>query len=204
MSDLDAAIDAFRTFCNEEDKWKLAKEQDGVKVHTRTVEGSSLSIARGVVTVKASLQKCLDLAMAAEKRASWDKIIKEARKVRDTDDGHVIFYLQSVAKWPASARDFLIDLYIKRFDDHSVVAYGKCPEKEEVEPVKGVVRGKCISSGYIFVPNADDTATTITYVMQLDMGGWLPASIVNMVMVDEPLCLTQFRNILEKEAAEAK
>jgi len=163
-----------------------------------------LSIARGIVTVKASLQKCLDLAMAAEKRSSWDKIIKESRKVRETEDGHIICYMQSVAKFPASARDFLIDLYVKRFDDGSVVAYGKQPEKEEVEPVKGVVRGKCISTGYIFVPNADDTATTITFVMQLDMCGWLPASIVNAVMVDEPLCLAQFRNVVEKEAAESK
>jgi len=198
MSDIDAAIEAFRTFCGEEDKWKPAKEQDGVKVHTRTVEGSSLSVARGIVTVKAPLQKCLDFAMDASKRTSWDKVIKESHKVRDTEDGHQIFYMLSVAKFPASPRDFLIDLYTKRYDDKSVIIWGKCPEKEEVEPVKGVVRGKCISSGYIFVPNEDDTSTTITFVMQLDMGGWIPASIVNMVMVDEPLCLAQFRNLVEK------
>jgi len=34
------------------------------------------------------------------------------------------------------------------------------------------------------------------------MGGWLPSSIVNMVMVDEPMCLAQFRDMVEKEAAQ--
>jgi len=201
MSDMDAAIDAFRTFCMEEDKWKPAKEQNGVKVHTRTVEGSSLSIARGIVTIKAPVEKCFEYAMDATKRTEWDKLIKECRKVRDADNGHGIFYMQSVAKWPASARDFIIDLYSKHFDDRSIVSLGKCPEAEEVPPVKGVVRGKCINSGYIFVPNEDNTATTLTFVMQLDMGGWLPASVVNMVMVDEPLCLVNFRDKVEAAAA---
>jgi len=202
MTDLDKAVEDFRTFCGEEDKWTLAKEANGVKVHMRTVEGSSLSVARGIVQVKAPIQKCFDLAMDASKRTSWDKVTKESHKIRDTEDGHSIFYMQSVSKWPASARDFIIDLYIKRFDDGSIIAYGKSPETEEEPPKKDVVRGKCISSGYMFVPNADDTLTTITFVMQLDMCGWIPAGIVNMVMVDEPLCLAQFRDLVEKEAAQ--
>jgi len=199
MSDIDTAINDFRTFCGEEDKWTFAKEQNGVKVHTRTVPGCSLNIARGVVKVNATVQQCYDYAMDAPKRPEWDKFIKESRKVRETEDGHVIVYLQSITKFPASARDFNIDLVTKRFDDGSVVVFGKMPETEDVPPVKGVVRGKCINSGYIFVPNEDNT-TTLTFVMQLDMGGWLPTSIVNMVMVDEPLCLISFRDKVEELA----
>lgn len=200
MTDLDTTLEEFRKFCGEEDKWKPAKEADGVKVHTRTVEGSSLSIARGIVTVKAPIQQCFDFAMDPSKRTSWDKVIKESHKVRDGEDGHFIVYMQSIPKWPASARDFVIDLVVKRYEDRSIVIWGKSPETEEVPPVKGVVRGKCCNSGYIFVPNADDTETTITFVMQLDMCGYIPAAIVNMAMVDEPLCLAQFRAKVEELA----
>ena len=158
-------IDAFRTFCGEEDQWKPSKEADGVKVFSRTVEGSSLNVARGIVTVKATVDQCFEYAMDASVRTSWDKMMKEARIVRTTDDGHTIAYMQSIPKWPASARDFVIDLYHKRFDDGTIVVLGKTPEAEEVPPVNGVVRGKAINSGYMFAPNADGT-TTVTYIMQ--------------------------------------
>jgi len=197
-SELDAAVDAFRTFCGEEDKWKFSKEQYEVKVSSRVVEGSSLTVARGVATIKASKQKCFDFIMDPSTRTEWDKMMKEVRKVRETEDGHFIYYMQSVPKWPVSARDFVIDLYVRRYDDGTIVAFGREPEKEEVAPVSGVVRGKCINSGYMFVPNADDTATTVTFVMQLDLGGWIPSGVVNMVMVEEPLCLGRAKKLIEE------
>jgi len=200
MSDLDAAIDKFRVFCTEEGPWKLAKEENGVKVHTRSIEGQSLNVSRGIVTVKAPVEKCLELAMDTTKRVSWDKVVKECRKIRDTDDGHHIIYMQSTSKWPASPRDFIIDLFVKHFDDKSVVIYGKSPEHDDTPVPKGVVRGKCISSGYIFVPNADNTETNITYIMQLDLCGSVPNFLVNMYMVDGPLSFIEFRKIVEAEA----
>jgi len=95
-----------------------------------------------------------------------------------------------------ASRDFIIDLFVKRFDDGSIVILGKTPEKEEVPPVDGTVRGKAINSGYMFIPNGDGS-TTVTYIMQLEMGGWLPNSVVNMAMVDEPLCLRNYRDKVE-------
>ena len=88
MSEQDKAVDEFRTFCTEEDKWKPVKEQYNVKVSSRTVEGCSLNIARGVVTVKASVQECFDYMMKADERHVWDKMIKEA----DPDDDGQINY----------------------------------------------------------------------------------------------------------------
>jgi len=199
MADNDAAIEEFRKFCAEEDQWKLAKEANGVKVHTRSVEGSSVNISRGIVTVKAPVEKCFEFAMDASRRTSWDKVVKESHKIRDGENGHQIVYMQSTAKWPASARDFVIDLTVKRLDDKTIIVWGKSPDTEEEPVPKGIVRGKCISSGYIFAPNADDTETTITYTMQLDMCGSVPNFLVNMYMVDEPLCLANFRDIVEKE-----
>jgi len=200
MSDFDTVVEQFRTFCTEEGPWKPAKEADGVKVHTRTIEGSALNVSRGIVTIKAPVEKCFELAMNAEKRTTWDKVTKESRLLKKIDDTHFLTYMQSMAKWPASARDFIIELAVKRFEDKSIVVYGKTPDSDDTPVPKGVVRGKCISSGYIFVPNADDTETTVTFVMQLDMCGSVPNFIVNMVMVDEPLCLAQFRALVEAEA----
>jgi len=198
MSDQDKAFDDFRTFCGEEDKWTLSKEKDGVKVSSRTVEGCSLNIARGVLTVKATVDQCYECMMDSSTRCDWDKMIKEARLVRKVDDNHFVFYMMSVAKWPAASRDFIIDLHVKRYDDGTIVCLGKSPEAEEVPCPKGVVRGKAINSGYIFAPGTDGT-TNLTYVMQLDMGGWLPTSVVNMAMTEEPLYLAGFRESTEKK-----
>jgi len=197
-ADLDKACADFRHFTlEEEDKWKPIKEANGVKVHSRPSEGSSLNISRGVVKVKAPLQKCLDLAMDPDRRTTWDNVCKESRKISEPGENRVLVYMQSQAKWPAAARDFIIDMYVKKYEDGSVVAYGKSPEKDDVPQVKNIVRGKCMNSGYIFVPNADDTETTVTFVMQLDLCGSIPNFLVNMAMVDEPLCLARFRDAVE-------
>jgi hypothetical protein len=67
----------------------------------------------------------------------------------------------------------------------------RCP------PVKAFVRGKCLFSGTQFI-KLSETQTKVIYVGQLDLGGWVPAFIGNIINVKQPMCIAKMREYAAK------
>ncbi|OQR85498.1 hypothetical protein THRCLA_10689 [Thraustotheca clavata] len=60
----------------------------------------------------------------------------------------------------------------------------------ELKPVpKGVIRGHIGVSGWLIEP-LDAESTLITYVTDLNLGGWVPSSTVSRVLLDRMKCLS--------------
>jgi len=70
------------------------------------------------------------------------------------------------------------------------VADPKCPE------IKGKVRATMDIMGWYFEPLPDRVGTKVTYLTQIDLGGWVPGSILKMAASQIPLVVAAVRKYL--------
>ena len=200
----------FRKFAVEEEaEWKAATEKKGVAVARRVLADSPLKVSRGTTVVAAPVAFVRKMVERAELRPKWDNLIAECKVLRTENADHMVAYMRSVSPGMfISARDFVLDVRAKAYDDGSQVILASSPATEEESakeaPVpKGVVRGRATNSGYVLTPVDGDAARTrVVYVIQLDLAGSLPTALVNSALADEPLCLAEFRDLIEKTFAE--
>lgn len=203
-------FEAFRKFAVEEEgEWTPATEKNGVKVTRRVLKDSPLKVSRGVMEMAVPVAFVRKMIERMEERPKWDKLIAECKSLRVVDADHLFAYMKSVVPGMfISARDFVLDVRAKSYDDGSQVILASSPATEaeslkEAPLPKGVVRGRATNSGYVLTPVAGDPSRTqVVYVIQLDLAGSLPTAIVNASLSDEPLCLANFRDLAEKTFAE--
>ena len=176
--------------------------KEGVAVDGKSAEGSALRIARGKTVAKCGMDAVVQLIEDASRRCEWDNMTVKTTVPRVIDDHCRIVYMQSIAQFPASARDFCTEVRSKMMDDgvtFAQICNSQEPGQEEIAAAKGFVRGQTLNSGFI-LKKLGDAETEITYIMCLDLCGWLPTALVNKVMADGPLALAKLRDIAEKDA----
>jgi hypothetical protein len=168
-----------------QDEWELRKEEDGIKVYTRYVEGSDIKAYR----VEAILEGKLSSFVAVMKDVKNYGLLFEsndyASLIEDTDTT-LVYYSQTGAPWPVKDRD---GVYLTHFSQH----YGTKIVTARIESVDGIrpenedfVRIRKATGFWKFLP-ADKNKVEVIYQMQADPGGNLPAWVINMFLVDKPL-----------------
>ena len=186
----------------EEGNWTATCTKNDVVVDGKSVEGSALKIARGKTVAKCDMAAVVALVEDAARRGEWDTLTVKTTVPRVIDDRSRVVYMQSIAQFPASARDFCTEVRAAERGDGSFVQIcnSQEPGKEDVPNQKGFVRGQTINSGFV-IRQIGEKQTEIVYIMCLDLCGWLPTALVNKVMADGPLALAKLREIAEKDAS---
>ncbi|KAF0694945.1 Aste57867_14200 [Aphanomyces stellatus] len=106
-------------------------------------------------------------------------------------------YYQAKPVFPTTARDSVVVTSEKHLDDGRIaiasqsIAHPACPVS------KSFVRTHMHVSGYVIQP-LGETQCDVTFVVHLDLGGLLPAVVINVLAVDSPLkLLKRFRTLYE-------
>ncbi len=61
----------------------------------------------------------------------------------------------------------------------------------------GVTRAKLLSGGWVLVPKG--RVTLVSYFVQVDLRGSIPATVTNVISVKQPLCIHYVRKAMEEE-----
>ncbi|EQA46958.1 polyketide cyclase/dehydrase [Leptospira broomii serovar Hurstbridge str. 5399] len=164
--------------------WDLAKEKNGVTVHTRNVEGSELKEFRGKTKVKASLNSVLALLDDNPSYTTWLKDCKKSEAIKILNPKERYIYILNGVPWPLDDRDFIVHSTFSLDKATGAVTYTLRPAANSIVPEKkGIVRGK-IKGYWKFVPKGDEVE--VTYQVHSEPGGSIPSSIANFVVVDIP------------------
>ena len=100
------------------------------------------------------------------------------------------------AVWPTAPRDFVICTTWNEEPDGSIIVATTAVSDDICPPQKGFVRGSINISGYHILPySAENAAVTnlkpgecqLTLTAHSDLGGSLPASIINMLSTQAPV-----------------
>ncbi|WP_017904648.1 START domain-containing protein [Pseudomonas asplenii] len=166
------------------ENWRLAHEEDGIKVYLTQVPGSRYQSFRGVADIKADVSTLRDLQENLRVACKWLYACAEMRLLKnDGDDTWV--YLTTDLPWPAAPRDMVLHVHTEQGDDGSLVRRLEATP-DYLPPVTGLIRVRQLSGLWQMRPKADGE-TEVTYQLQAEPAGDIPSWLANRFVVDAPM-----------------
>jgi hypothetical protein len=160
-----------------QDDWEKIRDEDGIVVFRKEVEGSPVVAFRGEGEIQAPLGRVALIQMNMERANEWIDRMKEARVLEARTEEEFITYSHIGAPPLVSDRDFVNQVRIEydpprriKFNIHSV-------EDPKAPPTAGV-RGKLLHSSFEFTAVAPDR-TRVVCEIHADPMGSLPKWVVN-------------------------
>ena len=163
--------------------WKVAKNEDGIKVSLSEVPGSQYKAYQGVTTIKAPMAKVLGLQEDAAGACAWIHECKSQKLLKHEGDQSWT-YTQFNTPWPVTPRDSVLQVTSVKGSDGSLTRNLKgvptyIPEE------KGFVRVAQVEGFWKMVPKGDNS-TEVTYQVHTEPGGSVPSWLANKFVVDAP------------------
>ena len=162
--------------------WKVAKNEDGIKVSLSEVAGSDYKAYQGVTLMKTTMAKLRALQEDVPGACAWFHDCK-TQKLLKHEGGQSWTYTQFNTPWPVTARDSVLHVTTTEGAD------GSLTRKLEGVPTylpeeKGFVRVTKIDGFWKFVPKGDQIE--VTYQVHTEPGGSIPSMVANKFVVDAP------------------
>jgi len=172
--------------------WKIDK--NGVVVHTATVEGSSWLAVKSDSICKADKYTICKLLVDDARTVEYDNGVDGYEIIYRLDDNSCIRRYWYKAVWPVAARDFVTMTCWTELNDGCIMISTISPPPnyypaKECKNNKDTVRAIILSSGAFIRPLDDSVGggCAITFVTHCDIGGTVPSSLLNMMIVGTPV-----------------
>lgn len=167
-----------------QDDWKLEKNEDNVKVYTRTSESSNFKDSKALAEFSGSLQNVIDLLMNVETHKTWMDRVEESEMLKKISDSEYIAYYQIKAPWPVSNRDVVSNYKLSRLGQNKVkfTVKGKpnyIPEKDNLIRIKE-------SESSWEIEEIEKGKIKIKLISKSDPGGNVPAWLANSAASENP------------------
>jgi len=169
---------------NGPQEWKQIRQKEGITVFTRSNPGMDFKEFRSSMIIKGTLDQFLSVLYDIEGLSSWGYNVKSASLIRREGDTVQVYYTEAKAPFPYKNRD---GVYLNNFrwnaEERTLRVEIKMPEG--LIPVKeNLVRME--GYGSWVVREKDNEELEITFQMQMDPGGNIPAWMANMFAGDTP------------------
>lgn len=163
--------------------WKVAKNEDGIKVSLSEVPGSAYKAYQGVALIKAPLAKIQGLQEDVAGACAWIHECKTQKLLKHEGDKSWT-YTQFNTPWPVTPRDSILEVTSSVAPDGTLTRTLKGVPAYQPEE-KGFVRVAQVDGFWKLVPKGDNL-TEVTYQVHTEPGGNVPALIANKFVVDAP------------------
>ncbi|CAL1567935.1 unnamed protein product [Knipowitschia caucasica] len=201
--------------------WQLVVEEGEMKVYRREVEenGIVLDPLKATHSVKGVTgHEVCQYFWDTSYRNDWETTIENFNVVETLSDNAVIIYQTHKRVWPASQRDVLYLSAMRKMDANSEndpdtwLVCNFSVDHDDAQPTSRCVRAKIniaiICQTLVSPPEGDkeisrDNITCkITYVANVNPGGWAPASVLRAVAKREyPKFLKRFTSYVQDKTA---
>jgi len=193
----------------DSDVMTLRKETNGVWIFSPSDEdkhraNGGLPVARiATTTIKKSINDISNLWWNVNERKNWDSVnTEDSNVVKSLSVEEQLVYLQGKPKKGGviSSRDFSYNMF--RLEGKNLgfasgsVLFVQISAPTEVPANKKSVRGD-VNSILLLEP-IDAGTTKVSYVIEMDVKGWLPVKVVNAAADETPLTLAVMRDHLER------
>ncbi|HVU58403.1 MAG TPA: START domain-containing protein [Puia sp.] len=166
-------------------EWTLKKEENGIKVYSKSSEHSKYNELRVEMTLQASLSSVAALVLDIGNYPNWSFNTKQTSILRTVSASELYFYSEIHSPWPASNRDLAIHLAVAQDPNNKVMTI-HAEELPNYIPVKdGLVRVPMSDEIWTVTP-AGNGSIKIDYRITLDPGAGTPAWLINMFSVKGP------------------
>lgn len=173
------------SFFGQSDYWALKKEECGIKVYLRSNEYSSFKELKSVVTLKTSLSSIVALLNDWESYPEWVYRCGKSSTIKRISDNEVIHYQTVVAPWPVDSRDFVVHVKLTQDPITKTITIVSTSQPDYIPKTENFVRIRDFRAFWTLIPKLDGTVE-VTYQLMVDPGGYVPAWLVNLAVVEGP------------------
>lgn len=179
------------------DGWELKRNSKGIKVYTRTVEGTNIKEYRSQMLVDTNVDRVVDCVLDYDLMLKWNKTVVDYKVVGKKHGGDLI-YMENKAAWPVSNRDNICLVVMKKNYDGSAHIYLESIEEDLVPLKDGVVRMYDVEGVWRIAPY--ENKTLVIQEMYGDPEGNIPAAFVNGYMVSSAFkTFESLRKVVEEK-----
>ncbi|MQT82281.1 START domain-containing protein [Pseudomonas helleri] len=163
--------------------WKVAKDEDGIKVSLIEVPGSQYKAYQGVTLINAPVAKISALQEDVAGACAWIYECKTQKLLKHEGDKSWT-YTQFNTPWPVTPRDSVLLVTTNKASDGTLTRTLEglptyLPEE------KGFVRVAQVKGFWKLVPKGANQ-TEVTYQVHTEPGGSVPSWLANKFVVDAP------------------
>ena len=165
-------------------KWSLKREENGIKVYSSSVAGTSLKAIKVDCTIAGTYTKLITALTNVPQLKDWIYKAKKTELIKSTPN-NTIYYLVTEMPWPLSNRDAVIHLHFMTDSLPAFFTVSGSTEPALVPESSGNVRIKQYKANWKVTMPTTQTVH-IEYTLEVDPGGSVPAWIVNMFVDKGP------------------
>lgn len=164
--------------------WKLAKNNDGIKVWTRKHHDSKLLEFKTSCQVNASLGQLKSFIQNIDNTKNWMADVNKSRLLKKGPDGKTLAYYECALPWPFSNRDIVIEQNIQIENSHFIrINLTSKPNAYPLQKDKVRIRK---AEGYWKIQSLNEGKCELCYQFFSDPEGNIPDKIVNRFLVNNP------------------
>ena len=188
----------FSVFFNgkSEPEWNLTKEDEGIKIYTRYIEGSEIRAFKAVALMEGKLSEFVSVLKDVENFPELFDSNKLAT-ILEQNDTMQWYYSVTAVPWPLKDRDGIYCFHFKQNYQNKIVTIKVVADPDRMPENDGIVRIRKAEGTWILEP-MDINKVRVTLEMHGEPGGSIPDWIANMFVVDSPI--KDFKNLRERIA----
>jgi hypothetical protein len=177
--------------------WVLKKNENGIQVFMRELEGSPFKEIKVKTKCAGTLQRFKKLLLDVNNHKQWVYNTRESDLIKMISDNELIYYTEFHLPWPVSNRDLTCHLKLVT-DSIPNVYFVQAHAVQGVMPPKdGKVRVVSSRSSWKVV-SLDNRELDIEYSVRVDPAGSIPPWLVNLTAVTGPFhSFTNLREMLK-------
>lgn len=168
-----------------QEKWHLKKNEQGISVYTRHIEGSRLKELKSDFQVKSSLSSIVSLLCDFDAYPEWVYRCEKSYAIKKISNFEYVQYQTVKAPWPAEDRDIVMHKKLTQ-DPVTKVIIQRVNGMPDYIPKDGDhVRVSLFKAVWVITP-LKNGMVNLEYQLLVDPGGNIPTWMVNLAVVDGP------------------
>ncbi|MCG8670617.1 MAG: START domain-containing protein [Pseudomonadales bacterium] len=184
--------------------WKLRKDKKGIQIFTREVKGSDFHSFKGIITLDTNLSTLMAVHTDVAYVKEWMKDCDESEMLSELTPTGYTAYFKTNSPWPVKDRDYALQYTIEQDKADLAVklsfrsAVGLVPKADDCVRITEL-------EGFWKMEPLGKQQVKVTYQVEADPSGNIPAWLANNFVVDQPYeSLQRLRNRVTMEKYQNK
>lgn len=166
-------------------EWHLKKQEDGITVYTKSTPNSNFKTVKVDFNISGSLSQLAAFLLDVEKQTKWIYNSKTTSLVKKVASNEIIYYSEITLPWPCTNRDYVSHVWMNQTASKELTITTHA--EPDMVPVKNDKVRVSVSNAHWVITAMDGNMLHVTYIVQFDPAGSLPAWLVNMFLGKAPI-----------------